>query len=58
MWGNESFKCNNNTLFSKEFIDARFIQISDFIDENGHFRNGIFNRLNKKHHYFRVIDML
>ena len=58
LWGNRLLVVHNTCLFSKSFIDAGYIYVRDILQENGKFKDGIYQSLTIKAKYFRIIDLI
>ncbi len=58
LWGNRLVIVNDKCLFDKYFIEAGYIYVKDVLQENGKFKQNIFQSLKTKVKYFRVIDLI
>ena len=58
IWGNRFLQANQTSLFSNDFISAGYLYIKDILNENGKFKDNIYQNLNCKRQYLRTISML
>ena len=58
IWGNRLFLLNGKCLYCPVFIECGIIYVRDVLQENGYFMQNIYERLNKKTSYLRIINMI
>ena len=58
LWGNRNICYKNKCLYSKSFIDSKILYINDIIDNTGKVKGNIYNKLQNKTHYFKIIKLI
>ena len=58
IWGNRNLTVNGKCLYSRAFIDARYLKVEDILQINGKIRENIFDRLEHKQSYLTTMSKI
>jgi hypothetical protein len=58
LWGNRLLTVNNKCLYSKSFVESGILYVKDILNVDGKTKEGVYQQLNTKMYYFRVINMV